>query len=242
VFPTCVVEYQEPAIGQALVRVYEHNGIECGLSKAACCGAGYLHSGNLATFTKVAVDNVATLAAEVRKGNDIVVPQPACSYVLKLDYVDYVGGPDAQLVAQHTYDAAEYLMKVHRTEGSSLDMQFTGEVPDSITYHAASHLRAQKIGLPSRDLLKLMGAKVNLVEQSSGVESLAGVRTIKADSSQRASKLVGQLVNRASGGGVSGDAVCGDCHLSNTAIAEQTGTVPLHPLQVLARAYGFAAE
>jgi Fe-S oxidoreductase len=38
VFPTCVVEYQEPAIGQALVRVYEHNGIECGLSKAACCG------------------------------------------------------------------------------------------------------------------------------------------------------------------------------------------------------------
>jgi hypothetical protein len=87
-----------------------------------------------------------------------------------------------------------------------------------------------------------MGAKVNLVEQSSGVESLAGLRTIKADSSQRASKLVGKLVNRASGGGVSGDAVCGDCHLSNTAIAEQTGVVPLHPLQLLARAYGVTAE
>jgi Fe-S oxidoreductase len=252
VFPTCVVEYQEPAIGQALVRVYEHNGIECGLSKAACCGAGYLHSGNLAAFTKVAVDNVTTLAAEVRKGSDIVVPQPACSYVLKHDYVDYVGGPDAQLVAQHTYDAAEYLMKVHRTEGSSLDMQFTGEAPDTITYHAASHLRAQKIGLPSRDLLKLMGAKVNLVEQSSGVESLAGLRTIKADSSQWASKQLGQRVADASGGYkspdagsagvVDGDAVCGDCHLSNTAIAEQTGVVPLHPLQSLARAYGITAE
>jgi Fe-S oxidoreductase len=132
-------------------------------------------------------------------------------------------------------------MKVHRTEGSSLDMQFTGEVPDSITYHAASHLRAQKIGLPSRDLLKLMGAKVNLVEQSSGVESLAGLRTIKADSSQRASKLVGQRVADASGGHESPD-VCGDCHLSNTAIAEQTGVVPLHPLQLLARAYGVTAE
>ena len=242
VFPACVVEYQEPAIGQALVRVYEHNGIECGLSKAACCGAGYLHSGNLAAFTKVAVDNVASLAAEVRKGNDIVVPQPACGYVLKHDYVDYVGGPDAQLVAQHTYDAAEYLMKVHRTEGSSLDMQFTGDVPDTITYHAASHLRAQRIGLQSRDLLKLMGAKVNLVEQSSGVESLAGLRTIKADSSLRASEQLGKLVNRASGGGVSGDVICGDCHLSNTAIAGQTGNVPLHPLQLLARAYGFAAD
>ena len=86
-----------------------------------------------------------------------------------------------------------------------------------------------------------MGAKVNLIEQSSGVESLAGVRTIKADSSQRASRLVGQRVGDVSGGHESPD-VCGDCHLSNTAIVEQTGTVPLHPLQVLARAYGFAAE
>jgi hypothetical protein len=172
--------------------------------------------------------------------------------VLKHDYVDYVGGPDAQLVARHTYDAAEYLIKVHRTEGSSLDMQFTGEAPDTITYHAASHLRAQKIGLPSRDLLKLMGAKVNLVEQSSGVESLAGLRTIKADSSQWASKQLGQRVADASGrykspdagsaGVVDGDVVCGDCHLSNTAIAEQTGVVPLHPLQSLARAYGITAE
>jgi len=34
------------------------------------------------------------------------------------------------------------------------------------------------------------------------------------------------------------DLVAGDCHLSNTAIVEQTGKVPLHPVQVLARAYG----
>lgn len=247
VYPTCVVEYQQPAIGQALVRVYEHNGIECGLSKASCCGAGYLHSGDLAAFTKVAVDNVAILAAEVRQGSDIVVPQPACCYVLKHDYIDYVGGPDAQLVAQHTYDAAEYLMKVHRTEGSSLDTQFTGDVPDTIVYHAASHLRAQKIGLQSRDLLKLMGAKVNLVEQSSGVESLAGLRTIKADSSRSASEQLGDLVNRAGGGRISadvvgGEVVVGDCHLSNTAITEQTGVVALHPMQILAAAYEITAE
>ena len=92
-----------------------------------------------------------------------------------------------------------------------------------------------------------MGAKVNLIEQSSGVESLAGLRTIKADSSRRASEQLGKLVNRASGGGVSedvvrGEVVVGDCHLSNTAIAEQTGNVPLHPLQLLARAYGLAAD
>ena len=34
------------------------------------------------------------------------------------------------------------------------------------------------------------------------------------------------------------DLVAGDCHLSNTAIAEATAKVPVHPVQVLARAYG----
>ena len=29
-----------------------------------------------------------------------------------------------------------------------------------------------------------------------------------------------------------GDVVAGDCHLANTAITEQTGRVPQHPLQV----------
>ena len=34
----------------------------------------------------------------------------------------------------------------------------------------------------------------------------------------------------------------GDCHLANTAITEQTGRVPSHPIQVIARAYGITAE
>ena len=58
------------------------------------------------------------------------MPQPTCGYILKNDYVDYIGGPDAELVAAHTYDAAEYLMKVHKGDGTELDTDFGGEVPD----------------------------------------------------------------------------------------------------------------
>jgi len=39
-----------------------------------------------------------------------------------------------------------------------------------------------------------------------------------------------------------GDLVAGDCHFANTVIVEQTGRVPRHPLQVLARAYGIDSE
>ena len=39
-----------------------------------------------------------------------------------------------------------------------------------------------------------------------------------------------------------GDVVAGDCHLANTAINEQTGEEPVHPLHLIAGAYGIAEE
>ena len=238
VFPTCLVEYQDPNIGKDLVKVYEHNGIECSIAgDAGCCGAPFLHSGDIDSFTKVAVRNVKMLADEVRNGNDIVVPQPTCSYVLKKDYVDYVGGPDAKLVSEHTFDAAEYLVKLHKTEGSSLDTEFTGTIPETVTYHTPCHLRAQNIGLKSRDLMKLTGAKIKLVQQCSGIDGMWGLRAENAHLSLPIGEKLGQMVKDAGG-----DVVAGDCHLANTAINEQTGRKPVHPLQMIARAYGIPEE
>lgn len=238
VFPTCLVEYQAPSIGQDLVKVYERNGVECTLADTTdCCGAPFLHSGDVDAFTKVAKKNVKALAATVRKGNDIVVPQPTCGYVLKKDYIDYVGGEDAQLVAENTFDAAEYLMKLHKAEGTSLDTDFTGDIPETITYHTPCHLRAQNIGFKSRDLMKLTGAKVKLVQQCSGIDGMWGLRAENAELSIPIAKKLGDEIIRAGG-----DVVTGDCHLANTAITEQTGREPLHPLQLVARAYGIPEE
>jgi Fe-S oxidoreductase len=237
-FPTCLVEYQDPGIGQDLIKVYERNGVECSLAgEAACCGAPFLHSADVDNFTKVAEKNVKILADAVRAGNDIVVPQPTCGYVLKKDYVDYVGGADAILVAENTYDAAEYLIRLHKTEGKSLDLNFTGEIPETITYHTPCHLRAQNIGLKSRDLMKLTGAKIKLVQQCSGIDGMWGLRAENAHLSIPIAEKLGQMINDAQG-----DVVTGDCHLANTAINEQTGKQAFHPLQVVARAYGIKPE
>jgi Fe-S oxidoreductase len=238
VFPTCLVEYQQPGIGHDLVKVYERNGIECTLvDGATCCGAPWLHAGDVKQFTKVAEQNVKALATEVRRGNDIVVPQPTCGYVLKKDYIDYVGGADAQLVADHTYDAAEYLMKVHKAEGTALDTDFPGDVPATVTYHTPCHLRAQNIGLKSRDLIKLTGAKVTLVQQCSGIDGTWGLRAENTDISVPIARKLADQIEKADG-----QVIAGDCHLANTAITEQTGRQPMHPLQLIARAYGISEE
>ena len=238
VFPTCLVEYHRPDIGHDLVKVYERNGIECSLADGVgCCGAPWLHNGDVDAFRQVASKNLAALVKVVKQGKDVVVPQPACSYVVKRDYVDHLPGPDAALVAERTYDAAEYLMKVHRGETTTLDTDFSADVPVTVTYHVPCHLRAQQIGLRSRDLIRLTGSRVRVVQQCSGMEGGWGARAEHAELAEVVAARLGDEIRRAGG-----DAVAGDCHLANTVISEQTGESPLHPIQLLARAYGIPPE
>lgn len=238
-FPTCLVEYQNPGIGRDLTRVLEVNNVECELPEGiGCCGAPWLHSGDVDNFVKAAKRNVKKLAKAVRAGRDVVVPQPTCGYVLKRDYRLYLkGDADAELVGDNTYDAAEYLVKLHKGEETVLDRDFTHPVPEHVTYHVACHLQAQNIGLKSRDLLKLIGSKVAIVNQCSGIDGTWGYRAENYELARKVAQPLKQGIEKAGN-----DVVCGDCHLANGAIAQETGRQPLHPVQILARAYGIPEE
>jgi glycerol-3-phosphate dehydrogenase subunit C len=235
-FPTCLVEYQEPAIGKAVVGVYERNGITCELPDGqVCCGMPWLDAGDTKKFEEHARRNVEALAASVRAGHDVVVPQPTCAYVLKNEIPDFLGTEDAHLVAKHTYDVSEYLMARHRE--APLDTTFTGRTYETITWQAACHYRAQQIGPKSRDLMALTGARVTTVERCSAIDGTWGLRAENLEMAHRIAKpLMDTVANTET------DLVAGDCHLSNTAIREATSKVPLHPLQVLAEAYGILED
>lgn len=247
-FPTCLVEYQDSTVGRDMVGVYERNGIECRLPEGQiCCGAPALHQGDVETFRANARRNIAALSTFLRtargRGENvtIVAPQPTCSYVLKKDYPDYIGGPDAELVAEHTKDAAEFLMDIHKADkaagGDGLDTEFTGEVPATTTYHAPCHLRAQNIGLRSRDMLKLTGTKITLVAECSGIDGTWGLRAENLEASRKVASKMASAIEKADA-----EAVAGDCSLANGGIVLETGATPLHPLSQMARAYGIEDE
>lgn len=238
IFPTCMVEYQNPDVGKDLVAVYEHNGVSCQLTDGVdCCGAPWLHSGEFEPFRKQAARNVAALAEVVRQGRDVVVPQPTCGYVLKRDYPEYLGTEDARLVAENTYDAAEYVWRLHKGEETSIDTEFKGELPEKTAYHAPCHLQAQNIGLRSRDLIKLTGTQVILVQKCSGIDGTWGLRSENYELARKVAQPLRDAIERAKP-----DVVVGDCHLANGAITQETGRKPLHPLQFIARAYGISAD
>jgi glycerol-3-phosphate dehydrogenase subunit C len=235
-FPTCLVEYQDPSIGRALVGVYERNRVACELPEGqVCCGMPWLDAGDVDRFRDAAEHNVAVLAPQVRAGKDIVVPQPTCAYVIKKEYRDFLGTEDAQLVAEHTFDSSEYLLVRHREE--PLDTEFDGTTYGSILWQAACHYRAQQIGPKSKQLMELTGAKVNMIERCSAIDGTWGLRAENMEMAKRVAKPLMEKVRE-----TTDDLVAGDCHLSNTAIKEATGTTPSHPLQVMARAYGIEYE
>jgi Fe-S oxidoreductase len=243
-FPTCLVEYQATDVGQDMVKVYERNGVECSLPAGLqCCGAPWLHQGDLTHFRPQAEKNVQILADAIRsaeaRGEDttVVVPQPTCSYILKNDYPDYLGTDDAKLVAAHTQDAAEHLWAVHKADGTELDTDFDGEVLETVTYHAPCHLRAQNIGFRSRDLLKLTGAKVTVVAECSGIDGTWGWRKENYDMSRGVARKMVAAIDAAGN-----EEIAGDCHLANGGIVQETGKAPRHPLQIVARAYGIPEE
>lgn len=235
-FPTCLVEYQDPSIGKALVGVYERNRVACELPEGqVCCGMPWLDAGDVDRFRDAAEHNVAVLAPQVRAGNDIVVPQPTCAYVIKNEYRDFLETEDAQLVAEHTFDSSEYLLARHRE--APLDTEFDGTTYGSILWQAACHYRAQQIGPKSKQLMELTGAKVNMVERCSAIDGTWGLRAENVELAKRVAKPLMDKVRESTD-----DLVAGDCHLSNTAIKEATDTTPSHPLQVMARAYGIEYE
>jgi glycerol-3-phosphate dehydrogenase subunit C len=235
-FPTCLVEYQAPEVGKAMVGVLERNGFACDLPEGqVCCGMPWLDAGDPERFRAAAQRNVETLLPAVEAGCSIVVPQPTCAYTLKDEYPAFLGTAAARAVAAATFDAAEFLMAEHQE--AELDTTFAGKTYESIMWHAACHYRAQQIGPKSRDLMALTGAEVTTVERCTAIDGTWGLRAENVELARRVARPLMERVTDAEE-----QLIAGDCQLANVAIDEGTHKRPIHPLQVLARAYGIEEE
>lgn len=237
ILPTCLVEHHAPQVGRALVRVAERNGLDCSLSAVRCCGAPWLHAGEIEHFTKVATANVATLAAEIRRSGDLVVPQTRCAEVIVYDSVAYVAGPDAEFVAAHTNDALEYLLQVHHDPEREPTSRIVVGAPSRIVYHPSDRRRPPVAGVPGADLLTLAGADVAVVDQSAGMGVTWGGR---ASHDPLVAVTAERLVERLDA--IGADVVVGEDVRDNAVIEERTGVAPRHPLEILADAAGSGAD
>ena len=229
-FTTCFVEYSEAKTAWAAVQVLERSGIAVEGGYPGCCGAPFLHGGDLPNARRNAEKIVAELAPRVRDGTKIVVPGPTCSYQLKHELPELAPGDDARLVAAATRDLGEYVYEV--AAAKQLDRAFARRM-GRVAYHLPCHLKAQNIGFRSRQLLGLVADEVVLVDACSGVDGTWGMKARNYDASLAICRSLIETIEREAP-----DHVATDCPLSALRIEERTGRVAVHPIVLLRDAYG----
>jgi Fe-S oxidoreductase len=102
-----------------------------------------------------------------------------------------------------------------------------------VAYHVPCHLRAQNIGFRSRDLMRLIpGTTVKMVEQCCGHDGTWAMRTEFFPLSLVTGKKAFEQMQA-----VEAKVMATDCPLAAIHFKQAIGQRPIHPIQVLARAY-----
>ncbi len=234
-FATCYGNRNEPHIVEDLVAVLEHNGIPVGLTTAErCCGMPKLELGDLDAIAKLKEQNIPALAAMVASGHDVLAVIPSCVLMFKQELpLLYPDDPEVIAVAKRTFDPFEYLMLRH-SEGK-LRTDFKAPL-GKVAYHVPCHLRVQKIGMKTRELLSLVpGTDLTTIERCSGHNGTYGVKREFREVSMRIAKPVVQKVAASTP-----EHLASDCPMAGAQIASglAAGVKPEHPLSLLRHAYG----
>ncbi|MFT7675658.1 MAG: glycerol-3-phosphate dehydrogenase subunit C [Gammaproteobacteria bacterium] len=235
IFATCYGEYNEPHIGEDLIKVFEHNNIPTMIvQNSRCCGMPKLELGDLASVSKLKDHNIPILAELVKDGWDIISPVPSCTLQFKQELpLMFPEDENVALVRDAFFDPFEYLMLRHKAK--LLDTEFKNSL-GKVSYHVACHQRVQKIGLKTRDILSLIpDTEINAIERCSGHD---GTYAIKKEFHATSMKIVKPVVNRIKQ--FEPDVYTSDCPMAGHHISEglADGSQTVHPITLLKQAYG----
>jgi glycerol-3-phosphate dehydrogenase subunit C len=241
VFATCYVNYNEPGIGEDLLKLLAHNEIPYRLiEKEACCGMPKLELGDLETVEKLKNVNIPPLAALAREGYAIMAAVPSCALMFKQE-LPLLFPDDAEVaaVAEAMFDPFEYF--VLRDKDGLLRKDFTQPL-GKVSYHIPCHSRVQNVGQKTREALEWVpGTEVNTVERCAGHDGTWG---IKREFFAKSMKIGGPVFGRMGDGDP--DYVSSDCPIAGRrilqGIEERSGSPSRarkeHPLTLLRIAYG----
>jgi len=233
-FATCYGNYNEPEIGEDLIRVFEHNNIPVILAQnTQCCGMPKLELGDLESVTRAKDTNIAILSTLVDAGWDIVTPVPSCTLMFKQELpLMFPDDSNVIKVQNAMYDPFEYLMLRHK-EGK-LNTEFKNSL-GKIAYHVACHLRVQNIGMKTREVLQLIPeTEITTIERCSGHD---GTYTFKSEFHDTAMKICRPVVDKVRQ--TNPDYYTSDCAMAAHHIEAGLGdnSKPVHPVSLLRKAY-----
>lgn len=237
-FPTCFINYYNTGPGKAAVQVLAKNGCAIACPKQNCCGMPAIDGGDVEFAQKQARANIESMLPYVRKGYRIAAINPTCSMTMRREYPLLLAGDEVKEFAAAVVDPNELLFELKRDGRFNREFRTT---PGKVAYHLPCHLKAQQIGFRSRDMMRTIpGAEIVMVDACTAHDGTWAMKKEYFELSMKWGQKAFSAMQDAQA-----DVMATDCPLAAIQIGQAIGTRPLHPLEVLARAYqedGFPAK
>ncbi|TWU58414.1 Anaerobic glycerol-3-phosphate dehydrogenase subunit C [Rubripirellula tenax] len=225
--------FHDPDIGRALGEVLQQNsiGIYVPLAQSGS-GMARITAGDLKGARKIARHNVRLLADAVRSGYTVIATEPAAVLCLKHEYPNLLDDEDAHLVAEHSHEACAYLWNLH--QGGRLSTEFQN-IDAHIAYHQPCHLRVLDPHQVGPKLLELIpGMEIERIE--AGCTGMAGTWGLQRKNYRNSLRIGWPLISAMRSAKVSmATTECSACRMQ---IEHGSGRSTIHPLKLLAYAYG----
>jgi FAD/FMN-containing dehydrogenase/Fe-S oxidoreductase len=236
-FADVYANYFDTALADALVSVMRHNGVSVFVHPRQTQSAmALVTQGAVEKARSFAARNVEALAESVRQGYQIVTTEPAAASCLVHDYPNLIDDDDARLVAENTFEACTYLWRRHQNGKLKLDLK---PLIYALAYHQPCHLRSLGVGSPGENLLRLIpGLTVTKIEK--GCSGMAGTFGLKRENYRASLRAGFNLITSMRDQQIqAGTTECSTCKIQ----MEQGTTKPtVHPIKILALAYGLTPD
>tara|TARA_A100000164_G_C21902915_1_gene771429 strand:- start:134 stop:1504 length:1371 start_codon:yes stop_codon:yes gene_type:complete len=246
IYSTCYVNWNEPGIGHALVKILNQNQIPFVLvENQSCCGMPKLELGDLDSVAKLKEENIVKLAKLASEGYAIISPIPSCTLMFKQELpLMFPNDKDVMSVQKAIYDPFEYFQL--RNKDGLLNTDFK-ESLGNISYHVSCHLRVQNVGQKTRETLEMIpGTTVNTVERCSGHAGTWGVKKEFHKAAMKIGRPVfRKMKDHPNLANEKKAVIASDCQLASHHIEQGIKSNEIdadysvsHPLNLLAKAYG----
>lgn len=236
-FVDAFVNWNDPELGQAFVKVLQHNGVEVIVPpKQEVSGMSLISDGAVSKAKKLAQRNIEQLTELVRQGFTVVTTEPSAALALSHEYRYLVDDGESELLAENTIDACNFLLQMH--QAGDLELDFS-PVNSSIGYHLPCHQRALGPDVPAIQLLKLIPSlQVEMIEK--GCSGMAGTFGLKRKNYRRSLRTGFALIDAMRAPNiVAGTTECSTCKIQ---MEQGTSKPTIHPIKILALAYGLMPE
>lgn len=232
-FVDTYANYHDPQLAEALVAILEHNGVSVYVpEKQRQAGMAAISCGALDYARKLARHNVTIFAEAVRQGYEVVAVEPAVAVCLQREYPNLIDDEDARLVAAHALEACTYLWRMHRQGRLHLDFR---PVHATLGYHMPCRLKALQVGSPGVNLLQLIPG-LTVQQLHTGCSGMAGTFGLKAENYRTSVRAGWSLITQLRNPDIqAGTTECSTCKMQ---MEQGTSKPTIHPLKLLAYAYG----